>query len=61
LKIGPLIVGTTNQLREVMSSMSSVSVAGVDLPVAARSKCWRSCLIQRLTFHKHVSAVQKWF
>jgi len=29
-----LIVGTTNELRAVTSSVSSLSVAGVDLPVA---------------------------
>ena len=33
-KTEALIIGTTNQLRAVMSSVSSVSVAGVDLPVA---------------------------
>ena len=39
-----VIVGTTSQLHAVMSSMSSVSVAGVDLPVAevisAGSRHW---------------------
>ena len=38
-----LIVGTNNQLHAVTSSVSSVSVAGVDLPVAeegARSRAW---------------------
>jgi len=34
-----LIVGTTNQLRAVTSSVSSVSVAGVDFSVPMISKC----------------------
>jgi len=33
-----LIVGTNKQLQAVTSSVSSVSVAGVDLPVGARSR-----------------------
>ena len=49
-----LIVGTTNQLRAVTSS---VSVAGVDLPVADDIKVLGVVLDRRLTFHKHVSAV----
>jgi len=52
-----LIVGTTNQLRAVTSSVSSVSVAGVELPVADDIKVLGVVLDQRLTFHKHVSAV----
>jgi len=52
-----LIVGTTNQLRAVTSSMSSVSVAGVDLPVADDIKVLGVVLDRRLTFHKHVSVV----
>jgi len=50
-----LIVGKTNQLRAVTSSVSSVSMAGVDLPVADDIKV----LDRRLTFHKHVSAVAR--
>ena len=49
------IVGTTNQLRALAPSVSSVSVAGVDLPVADEIKV----LDWRLTFHKHVSAVAR--
>jgi len=52
-----LIVGTTNQLRAVTSSMSSVSGAGVDLPVADDIKVLGVVLDRRLTFHKHVSVV----
>ena len=39
------------------SSVSSVSVAGVDLPVAEEMKVLGVVLDQRLTFSKHVSAV----
>ena len=53
-----LIVGTTNQLRAVTSSVSSVSVAGVDLPVADDIKVL-GVLDRRLTFHKHVSAAAR--
>jgi len=49
-----LIVGTTKQLRAVTSS---VSVAGVDLPVADDIKVLEVVLDRRLSFHKHVSAV----
>jgi len=51
-----LIVGTTNQLRAVASS---VSVAGVDLPVADNIKVLGVMLERRLLFHKHVSAVAR--
>ena len=54
-----LIVGTTNQLRAVTSSVSSVSVAGVDLPVTDDIKVLGVVLDQRLMFHKHVSAVAR--
>jgi len=53
------IVGTTNQLRAVTSSVSSVSVAGVDLPVADDITVLGVVLDRRLTFHKHVSAVAR--
>ena len=49
----------TNQLRAVTSSVSSVSVAGVDLPVADDIKVLGVVLDRRLTFHKHVSAVAR--
>ena len=51
-----LIVGTTNQLRAVTSS---VSMAGVDLPVADDIKVLGVVLDRRLSFHKHVSAVAR--
>jgi len=54
-----LIVRTTNQLRAVTSSVSSVSVVGVDLPVADDIKVLGVVLDQRLSFHKHVSAVAR--
>ena len=59
LRYEALIVGTTNQLRAVTSSVSSVSVAGVDLPVADDIKVLGVVLDRRLTFHKHVSAVAR--
>jgi len=52
-----LIVGTTKQLHAVTSSVSSVSVAGVDLPVADDIKVLEVVLDRRLSFHKHISAV----
>jgi len=54
-----LIVGTNNQLRAVTSSVPSVSVAGVDLPVADDMKVLGVVLDRRLTFHKHVSTVAR--
>jgi len=51
-----LIVGTTNQLHVVTSS---VSVAAVDLPVADDIKVLGVVLDRRLTFQKHVSAVAR--
>jgi len=50
-----LVVGTANQLCIADSSASSLSVAGVDLPVAEIMKVL--VLNRRLTFHKHVSMV----
>ena len=41
------------------SSVSSVSVAGVDLPVADDIKVLGVVLDRRLTLHKHVSAVAR--
>ena len=51
-----LIMGTANQLRAA-SSLSSVKVAGVELPVAEDIKVHGVVLDRRLTFDKHVSAV----
>jgi len=52
-----LIVGTTNQLHAVTSSVSSVSMAGVDLPVADDIKLLGIVLDRHLSFHKHISAM----
>ena len=41
------------------SFVSSVSVAGVDLPIADDIKVLGVVLDRRLTFHKHVSAVAR--
>ena len=61
-KLPALIVRATNQLlqlRAVTSSALSVSVAGVDLPVADDMKVLGVVLDRRLTFDKHVSAVAR--
>ena len=54
-----LIVGTANQLRAVTPAISSVSVAGVDLPVAEDLKALGVVLDRRLTFQRHVTAVAR--
>jgi len=53
-----VITGTANQLRAA-SSLSSVKVAGVDLPVAEDIKVLGVILDWSLTFDKHVSAVAR--
>jgi len=52
------IMGIAYQLRAA-SSLSSVNVAGVDLPVAEHVKVLGVILDRRLTFNKHVSAVAR--
>jgi len=54
-----VIVRTTNQLRAVTSSVSSVYVSGVDLPVADDIKVLGIVLNRCLLFHKHVSVVAR--
>jgi len=54
-----LVISTANQLCVVDSSASSVSVAGVDLPVAEDMKVLGVVLDRRLTFDKHVSMVAR--
>ena len=55
-----MIVGTSNQLRgAVDTSAPSVSVAGVDLPVADEMKVLGVVLDRRLTFAKHASMVAR--
>ena len=51
-----LVFGTTKQL-QATSSVTSVTVAGVDLPVADEMKVLGVTLDCRLTFDKHVSAM----
>jgi len=53
-----VIMGTANQLRAA-SSLSSVKVVGVDLPVAEDIKVLGVILDWCLTFDKHVSAVAR--
>lgn len=53
-----LIMGTANQLRAA-SSVTSLKVAGVDLPVADHMRILGVVLDRRLTFDKHVSAVAR--
>jgi len=51
-----LVMGTANQLHAA-SFLTSVKVAGVDLPVADDIKVLGVLLDLRFTFDKHVSAV----
>jgi len=53
-----LHMGTANQLQAV-SSLTSVSVTGVDLPIADSMKVLGVTLDRRLTFDDHVSAVAR--
>ena len=52
-----LVVGTSNQLYVVDSSASSISIAGVDLPVAEDRKVLRVFLDRHLTLEKNISIV----
>jgi len=54
-----LIIGTTAQLHGVASAISSVAVAGVELPVAEEMKILGIVLDRRLTFEKHVTMVAR--
>ena len=54
-----VVVGTANQLCVVDSSVSSVSVAGVDLPVADDMKVLGVVLDRRLTFHRHATTMPR--
>jgi len=53
-----LHMGTANRLQAV-SSLTSVSAAGVDLPIADSMKVLGVTLDRRLTFDDHVSAVAR--
>jgi len=57
-KSDALIMVTVNQL-PTASSLSSVKVAGVDLPVAKDIKVLGVILDRRLTFDKHVLSVMR--
>ena len=52
-----LIIGTANQQRAITPAVSSVSVAGVNLPVADEMKALGVVLDRRPTFQKHIMAV----
>jgi len=54
-----LIIGTTAQLHAVISAVSSVAVAGIELPVADEMKVLGVVLDRRLTFQKHVTMVAR--
>jgi len=54
-----LIIGTTAQLRALTSAVSSVAVAGVELPVAEEMKVLGVVLDRRLTSEKHVTIVAR--
>ena len=53
-----IVLGTANQLRSA-TSIDSVEVAGVALPVATKLKSLGVILDQRLTFNEHATAVVK--
>ena len=53
-----LFMGTATQLK-VVSSLTSVSVADVDLPVADSMRVLGVTLDRRLTFDNHTSAVAR--
>ena len=54
-----LIIGTTNQLQATRASLSSVTVAGVDLPVANEMKVLGVVLDRRLSFDRHATSVAR--
>jgi len=51
--------GTTNQLQVATASLSSVTVAGVDLPVADEMKVLGVVLDRRLSFDRHATSVAR--
>ena len=56
-KLDELIIGTTNQLQVGTASLSSVKVAGVDLPVADQMKVLGVVVDRRFSFDRHVTSV----
>ena len=53
------VIGTSNQLQAASSSLTTISVAGVDLPTAEHMKVLGVTLDRRLSFDQHVSAVAR--
>ena len=58
-KLEALVVGTSRRLQAATSTMSSVSVAGVDLPMADEMKVLGVVLDSRLTFNSHTTSVAR--
>ena len=54
-----LIIGTTNQLQVATASLSSVTVAGVDLPVADKMKVLGVVLDRRLSIDRYATSVAR--
>ena len=52
-------IGTTAQLHAVTSAVSSVAVAGVELPVADEMKVLGVVLDRRMTFEKHATMMAR--
>jgi len=52
-----LVIDTANQSQTTAAAVATVSVAGVQLPVADQMKVLGVVLDRRLTFDKHASAV----
>jgi len=54
-----LIIGTTKQLQVATASLSSLTVAGVDLPVADEMKVLGVVLDRRLSLDRHATSVAR--
>ena len=54
-----LVIGTTNQLHATTSPVTTVSVAGVDLPVADELKVLGVVLDKRLSLNSHATSVAR--
>lgn len=52
-----LVIGTTNQLHATKTSLTTVSIAGVDLPVVDEMKVLGVVLDKRLSFDSHATSV----
>jgi len=51
-----MLVGTSQQLKQARPAAPSVTIAGVDLPVAEQMNVLGVILGQRLIFEKHASS-----